>query len=101
MTFPVEDFPAVAAAATAVRRDAKAAGVWVFSAGLHTQVPTAMGTDGKPTDRPYPGTAPHLGGFAVVEVPTRDEAHAWAARLAEACRCAQEVYELMDEPIDD
>lgn len=95
MQFPEEELPQVAADVKVVRDDAKAAGVWVFSAGLDHQVPTVVATDGMITDGPYPETKEHLGGFAVVEVASRDEAHHWAARIAEACRCAQEVFELL------
>jgi len=39
-----------------------------------------------------------IGGFAVVDVPSRDEAVEWAAKIAVACRCAQEVRELLPDP---
>jgi hypothetical protein len=68
MDFPEEEMPDVAAAVRVVRTDAKAAGVWVFSAGLLHQVPSVVGTDGVVTDGPYPETKEHLGGFAIVEV---------------------------------
>jgi hypothetical protein len=35
----------------------------------------------------------------VVEVSSREEALEWAARFAKACRCAQEVRELMFDPL--
>ena len=38
------------------------------------------------------------GGFTVVDVPTREAALAWAAKIAVACRCAQEVREFMFDP---
>jgi hypothetical protein len=34
----------------------------------------------------------------VVDVASRDEALAWAAKIAVACRCAQEVREIMPDP---
>lgn len=37
MTFPEEDFPAVAEASHAVVREAKAAGVWIFGGGILSQ----------------------------------------------------------------
>jgi hypothetical protein len=98
MDFPEEEMPDVAAAVRVVRTDAKAAGVWVFSAGLLHQVPSVVGTDGVVTDGPYPETKEHLGGFAVVDVSSRQEALEWAARIAAACRCAQEVFELLPGP---
>ena len=39
-----------------------------------------------------------MGGFAIVDVPSREQALEWAAKFAVACRCAQEVRELMDDP---
>jgi hypothetical protein len=100
MVFPEEDFPAVVEAVRVVRHEAKAAGVWVFSAGLLHQVPSVVGTDGLVTDGPFAETKEHLGGFAVVDVDSRAEALQWAAKIAAACRCAQEVYELLPQPAD-
>jgi hypothetical protein len=100
MTFPEEDLPDVAKAVRAVRREAKDAGVWVFSAGLLHQVPSVVATDGTVTDGPYPETKEHLGGFAVVDVSSRQEALTWAAKIAAACRCTQEVFELLPDPTD-
>lgn len=98
MDFPEEDLPAVGEAAHRVLREAKAAGVWVIGAGLQTQRATIVATDGTVTDGPFPETKAVLGGFAVVEVASHAEAVRWAAKIAEACRCAQEVREIMDDP---
>jgi hypothetical protein len=98
MSFPEEELPDVAKAAHAVVQQAADAGVWVFSAGLEHQVPSIVATDGTVTDGPYPETKEHLGGFAVIDVSTRAEALQWAAKIAAACRCAQEVFELLPEP---
>ena len=97
MTFPDEDLPDVARAAQAVAREARNAGVWVFSAGLEHQVPSVVATDGTITDGPYPESKEHLGGFAVVDVPSREAALEWAAKIAVACRCAQQVFELLPD----
>ena len=97
MAFPEEDFPAVVEAVRAVRAEAKGAGVWVFSGGLLHQVPSVVATDGTVTDGPYPESKEHLGGFAVVDVATRAEALQWAAKIAAACRCSQEVFELLPD----
>jgi hypothetical protein len=40
-----------------------------------------------------------IGGFAVVDVHSREEALEWAAKIAVACRCAQEVRELLPDSI--
>jgi hypothetical protein len=53
---------------------------------------------GTVTDGPYPETKEVIGGFAVVDVPSREEALEWAAQIAVACRCAQEVRELLPDP---
>jgi hypothetical protein len=34
----------------------------------------------------------------VIEVPSREAALEWAAKIAVACRCAQEVREFMPDP---
>jgi hypothetical protein len=98
MTFPEEDLPAVAEAALAVAHEAQEAGVWVYSAGLERQRASIVDTDGIVTDGPFPETKEVIGGFAVVDVPSRDEALEWAAKIAAACRCAQEVREILPEP---
>jgi len=37
-------------------------------------------------------------GFTLIDVPSREEALQWAARIAVACRCAQEVREVGADP---
>jgi hypothetical protein len=102
MTFPREELADVAKAATAVRREAKEAGVWVFGAGLeHHEVVSVVAPDGSVTEGPYPESKEHIGGFAVVDVPSREAALEWAARLAVACRCEQEVFELLPPTIEE
>jgi hypothetical protein len=99
MIFPEEELPDVAQAAHAVVQEAKAAGVWVFGGGLKDpEEASVVATDGTVTDGPYPESKEHLGGFAVVDVPSREAALEWAAKLAAACRCAQEVFELLPDP---
>ena len=98
MTFPEEDLPDVAKAALAVIQEARDAGVFVFSGGLASQRASVVATDGTVTDGPYPETKEVIGGFAVVDVPSREEALEWAAKIAVACRCAQEVREIMPDP---
>jgi hypothetical protein len=95
---PEADIAAVGDAAHRVLGAAKAAGVWVTGGGLMRQQASIVALDGTVTDGPSPETKAVLGGFAIVDVPTREEAIVWAGRFAEACRCAQEVRELMDDP---
>lgn len=99
MTFPEEDLPAVAEAAHAVVREAKDAGVWVFGGGLKSQEEVSVvATDGQVTDGPHRERKAYVGGFSVVDVPSREEALQWAAKIAVACRCAQEVREFVFDP---
>jgi hypothetical protein len=92
---PAEDMPAVAEAAHAVVSEAMDAGVWVFGGGLEDQKASIVATDGTVTDGPHPQA---VGGLSVVDAPSREEALQWAARIAVACRCAQEVREFMPDP---
>ena len=97
MTFPEEELPEVADAAQAVAQDAKDAGVWVLGAGLRSfEEMSVVATDGTITDGPAERKA-YIGGFAIVDVPAREQALEWAARFAVACRCAQEVREFVPD----
>jgi hypothetical protein len=98
MTFPEEDLPDVAKASIEVVEEARRAGVWVFGAGLESQRASIVATDGRVTDGPYPETKEVIGGFSIVDVPSREEALQWAAKLAAACRCRQEVREVLPDP---
>jgi hypothetical protein len=98
MTFPEEDLPDVAKAARAVVQEAMEAGVFVFSGGLESQRASVVATDGMVTDGPYPETKEVIGGLTVVDVPSREEALEWAAKIAFACRCAQEVRVFLPRP---
>jgi hypothetical protein len=95
------DMPDVGKAAHAVVQEAVNAGVWVFGAGLESQRASIVATDGAVTDGPYPETKEVIGGFVVVDVPSREEALVWAAKIAVACRCAQEVREILPDPETD
>ena len=92
---PDEDMPAVAEAAHAVVQEAVNAGALVCAGGLEDQRASIVATDGTVTDGPYPEA---IGGLTVVEVPSREEALEWAAKIAVACRCAQEVREFGADP---
>jgi hypothetical protein len=93
---PDEDMPAVDEAAHAVSQDAINAGVYVLAGGLEDEKPSIIvATDGTVTDGRYPDP---IGGVTVVDVPSREEALKWAARVAGACRCAVEVWEIGADP---
>src|SRR5260221_8666399 len=74
----------------ALNQEMKAAGAWVFSAGLH---PASTATvvrvkDGEvlTTDGPYTEGKEHLGGFTVIKAPDLDSALEWGPKLAQAIR---------------
>jgi len=92
---PDEDGPAVARAAHAVVQEAINAGVYVLAGGLEDQRARIVTADGTVTDGPY---LEAVSGVTVVEVPSREEALAWAAKIAAACRCAQEVRAFGADP---
>ena len=96
MTFTEEELPDVAEASHTVVQEAKDSGVWVFGGGLHSREEVSVvGTDGTVTNGQYREGKAYIGGFAVVDVPSREEALEWAAKFAVACRCAQEVREFV------
>jgi hypothetical protein len=92
---PGEDAPAVGRAARAAVQDIISAGAYVSAGGLVSQPASIVAVDGAVTDGPYPEA---IGGFTLVDVPSREEALQWAARIAVACRCAQEVREIGTDP---
>ncbi|MFI9599700.1 YciI family protein [Streptomyces sp. NPDC052043] len=99
MVFPDEDLQSVSDAAHAVVKEAKDAGVWVFGGGIDESVPPVMvAGDGTVTEGTYHQTKQIEGGYAVLELPSREAALEWAAKIAVACRCAQEVRAFQYDP---
>ena len=92
---PGDDAPAVAGAAHAVVQEAVNAGVYVSAGGLENQPASTVATDGAVTVGPFPEA---IGGFTLIDVPSREEALQWAAKIAVACRCAQEVRAIGPDP---
>lgn len=105
-------FPAAAMVATgeqlhaagrdsrAVIEQARAAGVYVFAGGIDASVPPVLVSgDGTAAAGGYPWAPSLDGGFAVLELPSREDAVDWAARLARACRCDQELRVFMFDPL--
>ena len=92
---PDEDWPKVSEASHEVVREAKKAGVWVFGGGINAEVPSVLvGPDGRTSS-----DASRLdGGFAVLELPDRQAAIEWAAKIAVACRCPQHLREFHYDP---
>jgi hypothetical protein len=92
MVVPSSELEAVGNEARAVIAQAKAAGVYVFGGGIDEGVaPVLVSADGSLTEGGYAWAPPLNGGFTVLELPSREEAITWAARLAAACRCQQEL----------
>ena len=95
MVLTEEELPIVADAAHAVIEEAKAAGVYLFAGGIVEEVePVLVSADGSVTAEIYPGSE-LKGGLTVLELPTRDDAIEWARKIAVACRCSQELREVV------
>jgi hypothetical protein len=96
---PEEEMPAVGKAAHAVIKDAQDAGVWVFAGGAfpHDQVSAKLvAPDGSVTDSAK--RKAYIAGVTIIDVPWLEEALQWSAKIAAACRCAQEVREFVPDP---
>ena len=92
MRVPDGALEAVGRDARAVIEEAKNAGVYVFAGGIDQGVPPVLvAADGAVAQGGYPWAPPLDGGFTVLELASREEAVVWAARLARACRCEQEL----------
>jgi hypothetical protein len=92
MVVPDGEWEAVVRDSHAVIEEAKATGVYVFGGGIDESVPPVLvAADGTVAAGGYPWAPTLDGGFTVLELPTREDAIAWAARIARACRCAQEL----------
>lgn len=99
MVVPDGELEAVGRDARAVIAEAKAAGVYVFGGGIDEGVPPVLvSADGAVAAGGYPWAPPLNGGLCVLELPSREEAIAWAARIAKACRCQQELRVFMFDP---
>jgi hypothetical protein len=71
----------------------------VFAVGIDEQVPPALvSADGMVVEGGYPWAPALNGGFAVLELPSREEAVLWATRIAKACRCSQELRVFGSDP---
>ena len=94
MNVAAADMPAVSEASRTVIRESKAAGIYVFGGGMNAvAAPVMVAADGSYEAGTYRETRELDGGFCVLELPSRELAIEWAAKLAAACRCAQELRE--------
>ncbi|MBL1073715.1 transcription initiation protein [Nocardia sp. 2] len=99
MVISEDDFQAVVDDSHAVIEEAKAAGVYVFGGGLDAEVaPVRVAGDGTVLEGPYPDRAVPHGGYTILELPTREAALEWAAKIAAACRCPQELRQFGFDP---
>jgi hypothetical protein len=73
---------------TRVADEMKAAGAWVFSAGLHPPESATVLSNRQGemlvTDGPYIEGKEHVGGFTVIQAPDLDAALEWGRKLAGA-----------------
>ena len=87
-----------------VRKDMKAAGVWVFDGGLHgPESSTVMQLrDGEvfTTDGPYAEGKEHLGGFVIIKVPDLDAALEWGRKLSRVTTLPIEVRPFCEQGND-
>ena len=84
----------------ALHTELKAAGAWVFVAGLH---PSSTATvvrfqdgDVLTTDGPYAEGKEHIGGFIVIRASDLDSALEWGVKLSRATTLPIEVRPLQD-----
>jgi hypothetical protein len=82
----------------AVSAEMKAAGAWVFSAGLHhpSTATVVRHREGGAliTDGPFVESKEHIGGFTVIQAVDLDAALEWAKKLAKALPLPIEVRPL-------
>ena len=86
----------------AVRGEMQAAGVWVFSGGLHAPdsatVLRHQNGDIVTTDGPFVESKEQIGGITILKAPDLDAAIAWARKLARAVTTPIEVRPFMEHP---
>ena len=79
----------------ALRQDMKAAGAWVFAAGLNQASASTVVRikEGQPliTDGPFVEGKEHVGGFTIIQAPDLDVALEWARKMAQATTLPIEV----------
>jgi hypothetical protein len=83
-----------------LNRELKAAGAWVFRAGLHppTAATVVRFEDGDvlTTDGPFAEGKEHIGGFIVIRATNLDSALEWGGKLSRATTLPIEVRPLQD-----
>lgn len=97
-----EEIKKIVADCQAWTDEAQAAGVWVFSGGLHAPdtatVLRPKDGDVLVTDGPFAEGKEYIGGFSVIDVPDLDAALDWGRRHALATTLPTEVRPFVDGP---
>lgn len=98
---PPEVLGPIMAGVEAWQRDLRAAGSWVFTAGLHpaSTATVVRVTDGQTltTDGPFTEGKEHVGGFTILRLPDLDAALNSAGQLASVTGLPIEVRPLQGE----
>jgi hypothetical protein len=88
----------------ALNRELRAAGAWVFTAGLHppstATVLRPRDSDVLTTDGPFVEGKEHIGGFTIISAPDLDTALEWGRKMARATTLPIEVRPLQGEAGD-
>ena len=83
------------------RNELKAAGAWVFTAGLYppstATVVRLKGAEVLLTDGPFVEGKEHVGGFTIITAPDLDAALEWARKATQAITLPIEVRPLRGE----
>jgi hypothetical protein len=98
---PPDELNAIMQRVHALQAELKAAGVWVFSGGLHAPstatVVRVKDGDVITTDGPYVEGKEHIGGFTIIEAPDLDAALEWGRKAARAITLPIEVRPFRDQ----
>jgi len=88
----------------ALNRELKAAGAWVFAAGLHlpstATVVRLRDGDLLMTDGPFAEGKEHIGGICIIKAPDLDAALEWGRKVARATTLPIEVRPFVDDAED-
>ncbi|MET9489576.1 YciI family protein [Nocardia sp. NPDC006630] len=99
-TDPPDNLDEIMRDLAALNDEMRAAGAWVFAAGLHppstATVLRASGSEVLITDGPYAEGKEQIGGFTVIRAADLDEALEWGRRLARVVTLPIEVRPMQD-----
>jgi hypothetical protein len=100
---PREELEAIMRRVRVLQEELKAAGVWVFSGGLHapSTATVVRMKDGDiiTTDGPYIEGKEYLGGFTIIKAPDLDAALEWGRKAAHAITLPIEVRPFQHEHV--